>query len=244
MPYTQLNADGIGPFLFLCEHASNHIPPEMHNLGVGAATLETHIAIDIGAAGMLDRLSRHFDAPAVRADFSRLIIDCNRPIDHPTLIPSISDAVLIPGNENLSAEAKADRIKRFYDPFHDAAAEASTLLASRHGMGALVGVHSFTPHMKDQPLRPWEISIMWNGDDRLARVLCDHFNELGFCVGEQVPYSGEEWGYTITRHGRDMGHLHTQIEVRQDMLGDEAGVDRWARMLAEGLEKALPLMAY
>ena len=242
MPISCLNMGANAPFLFLCEHASNFIPDEMQNLGVDEAVLETHVAIDIGAAALTRKLSSHFDAPAILAHFSRLIIDCNRDVDHPTLIPEVTDGLVVPGNQNLSAPDREGRIQRFYQPFHEASNRASQGMAERCGMGALVGVHSFTPQMHGGGDRPWEISIMWNEDDRLARVLCDHFSALGFRVGEQVPYSGEEWGHTITRHGRDMGHLHTQIEVRQDQIGDDKGVDRWADMLAQGLEKALPIL--
>ena len=242
MPINRLNENGQAPFLFLCEHASNFIPDEMNNLGLAADVLHTHVAFDIGAAAMTRRLVTHFDAAAVLANFSRLIIDCNRDEQHEGLIPELTDGIAVPGNQHLDPHARQDRIQRFYHPFHDASHDASRQMMARSGVGALVGVHSFTPKMQSGKDRPWEISIMWNEDDRLARVLCDHFAGLGYNVGEQVPYSGEEWGYTITRHGRDMGHLHTQIEVRQDQVADDSGVDRWSKMLAEGLEKARSLM--
>ena len=41
---------GAGALLFLCDHASNAVPPGLGSLGLAPALFETHIAHDIGAA--------------------------------------------------------------------------------------------------------------------------------------------------------------------------------------------------
>ena len=81
-----LNESGSSPVVILCEHASNFIPPEHAGLGLSPEELERHIAWDIGAAGVTRALSQLIDAPAFLGQYSRLLIDLNRPLTSPTSI--------------------------------------------------------------------------------------------------------------------------------------------------------------
>ncbi len=49
--------------LFLCDHASNALPPCFGTLGLEDTDLLRHIAYDIGAAWIARRLARLFEAP-------------------------------------------------------------------------------------------------------------------------------------------------------------------------------------
>ena len=111
---------GTGRFVFFCDHASNYIPAELHDLGLPASELARHIAWDIGAAGVTEALSEIFDAPAILSNASRLVIDCNRRLTASDLIPEVSDGTVIPGNLRLSDAAKAARIERWFHPYHNA----------------------------------------------------------------------------------------------------------------------------
>ena len=48
-------------WLVLCDHASNRVPAELRDLGLSAYELGRHIAWDIGAADVAQRLAREFD---------------------------------------------------------------------------------------------------------------------------------------------------------------------------------------
>ena len=104
MPVEIYNPNGKANIIFICEHASNHIPPEYDNLGLSQEQLELHIAWDIGIAEVTRNLSQMLDAPAILAKFSRLLIDANRALDQHGLIPTMSDGHEIHGNHNLSKE--------------------------------------------------------------------------------------------------------------------------------------------
>src|SRR5258706_7943081 len=106
-----LRPQGSGRFVFFCDHASNYIPAELNDLGLPAAELARHIAWDIGAAGVTEALSVIFDAPAILCGTSRLVIDCNRQLEHPDLIPAVSDGTVIPGNLHLTEAVRASRIE-------------------------------------------------------------------------------------------------------------------------------------
>src|SRR5690606_33890772 len=86
-PVTHTNESGTSPFLFVCEHASNFIPGCYNGLGLKPHDLTTHIAWDPGALEVAQHLSKALDAPLITSCLSRLLIDCNRPLDAPDLIP-------------------------------------------------------------------------------------------------------------------------------------------------------------
>ena len=48
----------------------------------------------------------------------------------------------------------------------------------------------------------------------------------------------DETDYTIPVHGERRGIPHVAIEIRQDLIGAEAGQRQWAERLAELLPKA------
>ena len=85
-------------YLIICDHSSNEIPKSYKNLGVSNKDLESHIAYDLGASDLASNLSESLNCSLIMANFSRLLIDPNRGIDDPTLIPKISEGKIIKGN--------------------------------------------------------------------------------------------------------------------------------------------------
>ena len=81
--YTVINEEAEVPVLFLCEHAGKAVPSALGDLGISAEDLNDHIGWDIGAEGVTRHLAATFGATAVVATYSRLVIDANRPLDHP-----------------------------------------------------------------------------------------------------------------------------------------------------------------
>jgi predicted N-formylglutamate amidohydrolase len=209
----------MSPVLTIVDHASNHVPPDI-DLGIAPELLATHIAWDIGAGALAHALG----FPAHLATVSRLVIDLNREEDAPGLVPLVSDGHRIVGNPG----AVPDRIARFYRPYHER-------LAARvaHDRPALlVSLHSFTPRLSDAAeTRPWEIGVLYNNDDRAARIALRLLALDGILVGDQLPYSGKALNATMNRHGEATSTPYLGLEVRQDLIGDETGVARWAERL-------------
>jgi len=238
-PFTVSNAEGSGRTLFVCDHASNRIPASLRNLGLTPDRLQDHIAWDIGAAPMADILSRRFDAPLVKAGFSRLVIDCNRQLSDPTSIPEVSDGVPIPGNRNLDSRQAAVRAREILAPYH---AEIEWQLSRDRSPAfhALISVHSFTPVFKGHT-RPWHVGVLWNEDGRLALPFMDALAaRKGVVVGDNEPYSGREnFGYTIDIHGEGRSLPHLLVEVRQDLIAQPEGVARWAAIVGDALRATL-----
>lgn len=242
-PYELFNGAGKAPLLLLCDHATRFIPRALRGLGLDEAALARHIAWDIGIAEVTRLLARRLDAPAVLSHFSRLIVDPNRRLDNPTLMPEISDGTVVPGNRDLGEAARRARVDSFFRPYHDAIdAQLDAMMAAGKTAGqvpALVSMHSFTPVMHGVA-RPWEIGILWNRDPRLPRPLMERLRAEGLTVGDNEPYSGADGhGYTQHTHGDRRGLANVLIEVRQDLIDTQQGAARWAERLGAALESVL-----
>jgi predicted N-formylglutamate amidohydrolase len=231
-----LRPQGRSRFVLLCDHASNEIPADLDHLGLSPAVLATHIAWDVGAAGVAVHLSRLLDAPAILSPVSRLVVDCNRLIDAPDAVPEISDGIVIPGNRGLSPEARALRISRWFTPYHDA---VEALLEARLAEGAVpfvVSVHSMAAAMGGIP-RPWEIALSTHIERRFAQPVLAALRGRGdVVVGDNQPYDLDPAvDFSIPYHAmrRDLPHL--QVEFRQDLIGAGAGQEKWAQLFAEAI---------
>jgi predicted N-formylglutamate amidohydrolase len=226
------NRKGRSPFVLVCDHASNFIPDQFGTLGLERSDLARHIAWDPGAAPVVQRMAAALDAVLIESRVSRLVIDCNRPLDAPDLIPSVSESTAIPGNARLSPTERAERIALAYDPFH---AEIETVILERLAAGLetrLVSVHSFTPVYK-RVARPWHIGVIHDDDRRLAGPLIAALHSLkGVTVGVNEPYSPADRVYfTLERHARPRGLCCAMIEIRNDEISATAGQRKWADLL-------------
>lgn len=215
--------------LIIADHASNHVPDDI-DLGVPPAIMNEHVAIDIGTWDLGHAVAEHLAAPAVLATVSRLVIDLNRETHVPGLIPEHSDGHAIPGNVGLEEEHRAERIARFWEPYHG---EVTRLIAEYQPQ-MLVSLHSFTPSLRSDPdqKRPWEIGILYNEDDRAARHVIPLLGQAGVVTGDNLPYSGKVLNATMNRHAEATGIPYLGIEVRQDLIDDTDGIRRWAEILA------------
>jgi len=231
---------GAAPILLTCDHASRAVPRCLCNLGLDDAVIARHIGWDIGAAAVTRRLAPLLDAPAILGGYSRLVIDCNRAPEDAGSIPSVSDNTVIPGNASLSDGARRARREAIFDPYH--AAIAARLVAYQQGgvAPAFISIHSFTPAMNGKA-RPWHVGVLWDQDGRIALPLLEGLRaEPGLVVGDNEPYSAREpVGYTQRHHGHDPGLPHVAIELRQDLVGDDAGAGAWAQRLARLLRPIL-----
>ncbi|HEY4988095.1 MAG TPA: DUF1244 domain-containing protein [Bradyrhizobium sp.] len=229
------------PLLFVCDHASNALPPGYGSLGLAPALFGSHIASDIGAATVTRGLAEAFGAPAILARWSRLLIDLNRGPDDPTLIMKLSDGSVVPGNAGAGDAETAQRIADFHAPYHQAIEAEIAALQARGHVPVIVSMHSFTPVWRGAP-RPWEIGILWDRDGRLARPLIEEFRRDGFVVGDNEPYDGELENDCLYRHGTMLGLPHVLIEMRQDLVGDDAAVRAMTIRIKPILERALAVM--
>jgi predicted N-formylglutamate amidohydrolase len=227
------NRDGRSPIVLICDHASNFVPPQFRGLGLGRRELESHIAWDPGALPVARRMAEALDAALVESCISRLVIDCNRPLDAPDLVCPVSEITAVPGNGDLSPQDRQARVALSWQPFHEAIEQLVEDRLSQERETRLISIHSFTPIYKGVG-RPWHVGILHDEDRSIADPLIAALKSSGdIVVGDNEPYSPADRVYfTLERHGRSRGLSCAMVEIRNDEIGGEAGQRKWADLLA------------
>ena len=232
-PVVEHNPLGHSPFLLTSDHFGRALPKSLGDLGLSESELTRHIAWDIGIAAVARALSERLNAHLIAQRYSRLVIDCNRPFSSPSSIPLISEATTIPGNEGLTRQAIEARRREVFDPYHGRITEVIERRAASGLPTVLVSLHSFTPVYAGIK-RPWHVGTLYQRDTRLPPLLLKALRaQTDLVVGDNEPYAvSNETDYTIPVHGEARGLMNTGIEIRQDMIGDQAGQAEWSERLA------------
>ncbi|WP_202844500.1 N-formylglutamate amidohydrolase [Luteimonas saliphila] len=240
-PVTVLRPAGRSPWLLIADHAGQAVPARLRDLGLPRAELDRHIGWDIGIAGVTARLAERLDACAILQAYSRLVIDCNRPLDAPGSSAAISDGTMVPGNADLDARQRRQRVEEIFAPYHARIEAELDRRAAADRPTLLVAMHSFTPSM-DGRARPWHAGVLYQRDARLAHALLAALRaEGGLEVGDNEPYSvSDATDYAIPVHGERRGLAHVELEIRQDLIEGADGQDAWAERLARLLGRLQP----
>lgn len=242
MPRQLLSADEPGPFkvlnplaevpiLLVCDHASCRFPLSLGDMGLDPFARRCHLAVDIGAGALTEKLAASLGVTAVLAQYSRLVMDCNRVLMDPGAYLEFGDGTIIPGNRNLHQADKDLRAETLYWPYHDAVDQQVKRLHQLSAPPAFIAIHSFTPVMNGEA-RPWEMGVLWDTDTRLRDIFLEGFTAAGYLVGDNEPYSGKApQDFTIDHHAEEIGLPHIGIEIRQDLIDDDQGVDTIAAVM-------------
>ena len=239
-PFEFIDRRGRSRRLVVADHAGNAVPAGLHGLGLGRDVFRRHIAVDIGSRALAALLAERLGASLVLANYSRLVVDLNRHLDDPGAFIPESDGVVIPGNQDLSAAQKRRRADAIHRPYHNAIADLIDDFMQQGSLPAIISMHSFTPALANV-VRPWHIGVLWDKDPRIALPLLARLRQdPALIVGDNEPYSGRHPSdYTVDHHGEGRGVANVSIEVRQDLLGDSDGIERWTSILVEALSEIL-----
>ena len=242
-PVDCINESGRFPLLLTCEHAGQNIPARLGNLGLYRGEINRHIAYDLGAEAVARQLSLQLDAPLVVQRYSRLVVDCNRPLNAGDCIPITSDGTTIPGNQDLEAFSRQQRYNEIHQPFHAEVARQLDRRGAAEHKPVLISVHSFTPQLKiNGEYRPWQLGLLYNRDDRIAKalqsVLTLHEPQLNVALNQ--PYQiTDEGDYTIPVHGEQRGIRHVLLEIKNSEIEDRNGQSRWVKLLAKAVSAVI-----
>lgn len=230
-PFAVLNPLAELPILLVCDHASCRFPRSLGDMGLDPFARRCHLAVDIGAGPLTERLAASLEVTAILAQYSRLVVDCNRQLMDPGAFLQFGDGILVPGNRNLHQEEKDLRANALYHPYHQAVDKQVQRLQSIGPAPAFIAIHSFTPVMNGET-RPWEMGVLWDTDTRLRDIFLADFSAAGYFVGDNEPYSGKApQDFTIDHHAEEIGLPHIGIEIRHDLIDDEKGVDEIAAVM-------------
>ena len=220
--------------LFIADHASNYIPSSLKNLGLRDNQLNSHIAYDLGVKELCINLSNLFNSKYIIGEYSRLIIDLNRDISDPTLIPEIVDRKIIAKNLSLSNYDKRKRISEIYNIYHCMIKKS----INHNNIMALISLHSFNPIFKKQK-RNIHFGILSNRDRRLSDHVITEMKRKKLKVGDNEPYEGNLIGDTMYKHGLKNNLHHTLIEVRNDLLSTSTKIHRVSALLKQVISNSI-----
>lgn len=235
-PFVVLNPLAEVPILLVCDHASCRIPAALGDLGLDPFARRCHLAIDIGAAALTEHIAGSLGVTAVLAQYSRLVVDCNRELLDPGAFLEFADGIVVAGNRNLKRSAKDARAEAIYWPYHHAIDAQIERLQAVGPPPAFISVHSFTPVLNGES-RPWQIGVLWDADRRLSDIFIEEFRAAGYVTGDNEPYSGKApQDFTIDQHAEAIGLPHVGVEIRQDLIDDVEGVDEIATIMHRIIE--------
>ena len=92
-PVTVQIENARSPLLILADHAGNLTPRALGLLGLLPGEFQRHIAWDIGIAMVCRVMAEALDATLIEQNYSRLVIDCNRPPGAAASIPERSENI-------------------------------------------------------------------------------------------------------------------------------------------------------
>jgi len=237
-PVRECRRYGRSPFVIAVDHAGRRIPNRLGNLGLPPSELERHTAWDLGALGVAKRISATLDAPLVAQEYSRLVIDCNRTPGSETSIPRMAESLEVPGNVGLSDEEIAARRSEIFEPYH---AHLRAVLRERRAARQptiLVTQHTMTSVLKGVR-REMHAAVLYEHDRRFAGIVLEMLrrNEE-LLIAENEPYLVQLTHYTVPHHAEAHGLPYVELEIRQDLVSDEAGEGVWAVRIADALLSA------
>ena len=232
-PFIILNPDSVVPLLLVCDHASNRFPQSLGSMGLDYLDRVSHMTLDIGAGAIAESLADKLGATALLCQYSRLVVDCNRELSDNSMFLENSEGTNIPGNQNLQINEKERRVSEIYWPYHNAIEAQICRLRDQYINPIVISIHSFTPVMNGED-REWEMGVLWDKDQITAEFFLNKLMGAGFFVGNNEPYSGKApEDFTIDYHAEPIGLPHVGIEIRQDLINHDEGVERITDTLQE-----------
>jgi predicted N-formylglutamate amidohydrolase len=226
--------DILSKLMVIGDHAANSVPDGV-DLGIDAAILDTHRAVDLGTRTLANILHQRHGCAVANARVSRLVVDLNRFRDEPSTIPYESDGISIAGNILDDRQYEA-RLSQYYDGYHDRVGQ----LIEQEKPQFIIFLHSFTPMLKeDGTERPWHYGVMYDDDERAAHIALNYFADLNILAGNQLPYSGKIYNSSFGRHAGARKIAYLGLEVRQDLLADKQGIDAVSHVIKSLAESVL-----
>jgi predicted N-formylglutamate amidohydrolase len=225
-PVIAVNKGSTSPFLLLGDHAGRQIPAKLEQLGLPPAELDRHIAWDIGVHLLGLALSARLGCAFIAQRYSRLVIDCNRDPASADSVAQVSDGTTIPGNLGLSAAARQQRLDEIFAPYHAAIGRELDHRAKQGLPTRLIALHSFTPVFAGLS-RAWMYGVLHMGDSPFCQGVLAKLREMHGpdLVGDNQPYSMDGTDFTVPHHASRRGLDYLELEVRQDLLADEDGIE-------------------
>jgi len=237
--YRILNFNSRQPFFISCEHASHSIPKKYGFLGVKKKVIvKNPDYYDVGAEGIARILAEKFNARCVLSNHSRLLIDLNRGLNHPNLIPLSAFGMEIPFNR----KNRKQRLKYYY-PYHNRVKKEINELKKIHKRIYYFCIHSFSPDAKDGRNRKVDIGVLYRYKKDLT--FCRKVKKLlekktKFLVRINEPYSAfETAGLVMNSYGKSEKVRCIEFEINNKHLQNKKDIKKMGNLLCSVLREAI-----
>ncbi|MEJ7643842.1 MAG: N-formylglutamate amidohydrolase [Chryseolinea sp.] len=214
-----------------CEHGGNMIPPAYNHLFTNASeVLKSHRGWDPGALEIANELSRHLNAPLLKCEATRLLVEPNRSL--------FSESLFSEYSARLTAAEREEVLKGYYHP-HRSSVEK--WIEASIGRIVHLSVHSFTPVLNNIT-RLVDVGLLFDPDRSNEALFCRKYRDALMTllpektISFNAPYKGIDDGFTT--HLRtvfdDDKYLGIEIEVNQkytEPMVNEEIVDALKRAL-------------
>jgi predicted N-formylglutamate amidohydrolase len=207
------------------EHGGNTIPARYRPLFRGATrVLDSHRGWDPGSLQLARVISRVTHAPLVATTTSRLLVECNRSLDHPRLFSEFT--------KHLDEHERARILTQYYHP-HRHAVERTIRDTLRKSQRVVhVGVHTFTPVFNGRR-RSTDIGVLYHPrrafETHVADGLIDALKTRlpRLRVRRNLPYRGWSDGLTTSLRGvlAARRYAGVELEVNQALVSQRGWPD-------------------
>jgi len=215
--------------IITCEHAGNEVPEEYRHLFKHASkTLNTHRGIDFGALELTNTVAKKLKQEPFLHTVTRLLVDLNRSVQHPTLFSEFT--------RDESVEVRENIFERYYQPHRKRVEQRVKEIIDQGNQVLHIGIHTFTPIWEDEE-RQVDVGFLFDprrlGEKDFARrwrsEVSRRLPDLRLKMNE--PYRGTMDGFTtyLRRIYPENNYLGLELEVSQRFFlgASEDEADEW-----------------
>ena len=223
--------EGTSPLLVSVPHDGIHLPPDIRaRMTPAAAALpdtDWHVA-------ELYSFARELGASMLVANYSRFVVDLNRPATDEALYAGQVATGLCPlqtfageaiyTSTPVDADEVSARVERYWRPYHEKISSTLARIRERHGVALLWDAHSIAsvvPRLFDGELP--ELNLGTNGGRSCAPEIAERVAGVAAASDYSHVVNGRFQGGYITRHYGDPGNnVHAmQLELAQRVYLNE-----------------------
>ncbi len=222
-----------------CEHAVNTVPDEYRSLFAPyQALLNTHRGIDFGSGAIAAAFAKFFDCDYIQARSTRLLIDFNRSLHHPSCFSEIT--------KPLSKQEKEILIKDFYLPFRQQVENCISKHIKKGKQVLHLSIHSFTPNF-NKVERKVDLGLLYDPKRAAEKILAREWQQQikqldkNLRVRLNSPYRGIADGFptVLRKEIAESEYIGLEIESNQKLIADPVFLDYLSKLLTKSLNQIL-----
>lgn len=212
--------------LITSEHGGNQVPVAYRHLFKGAKkVLASHRGYDPGSLALAESLAADAEAPLIKTEITRLLVEVNRSPGHPKLFSEFT--------ASLSPAERKKLLENFYHPHRKNIEQTIERLISKSSCVIHVGVHTFTPELNGE-IRNADVGLLYDPTRRKETHFARLWREAWQAqmpelrIRRNYPYLGKSDGLVtyLRRTFSPERYLGIELEINQRLATGPAAARR------------------